>query len=53
MSNIIKNIKYREFLEQVLSEIQKARIKASNQLIRAKIELYFNIGKIAVYLVTI
>jgi len=48
MSNIIKNIDYREFLEQILEEIQKARIKASNQLIRAKIELYSNIGKIIV-----
>ena len=48
MSNIVKNIDYREFLEQVLEEIQKARIKASNKLIHAKIELYFNIGKIIV-----
>ncbi len=36
MSNIIKNIDYREFLEEILEEIQKARIKASNQLVRAK-----------------
>ncbi len=48
MSNIVKNIDYRDFLEQILEEIQKARIKASSQLIRAKIELYSNIGKIIV-----
>jgi|SaaInlV_200m_DNA_2_1039689.scaffolds.fasta_scaffold01214_11 hypothetical protein len=27
MSNIVRNIDYHEFLEQVLGEIQKARIK--------------------------
>ena len=48
MSDIVRDLDYRDFLEQVLEEIQKARIKASNQLVRAKIELYSNIRKIIV-----